>query len=49
LEFNNERITTENTLAKIIMRYNPGDRVVLKILRNSQQKIVEVVLGERSE
>ncbi|MDI6602696.1 MAG: trypsin-like peptidase domain-containing protein [Patescibacteria group bacterium] len=49
LEFNKEKITTENTLAKIIMRYNPGDKVVLKILRNNQEKNIEVVLSERSE
>jgi len=49
LEFNNEKITTENTLAKIIMKYNPGDRVVLKILRGEKEIIVEVTLGERSE
>ena len=49
LEFNREKITSENTLAKIIMRYNPGDKVTLKILRNSQEKNIEVILGERSE
>ncbi len=49
LEFNNERITIENSLAKIIMKYNPGDEVVLKILRGEQEIIVEVVLDERSE
>jgi S1-C subfamily serine protease len=49
LEFNGEKITTENTLAKVIMKYNPGDKVVLKILRNGQEKNIEVVLGERSE
>ncbi len=49
LEFNNEKITTENTLAKIIMKYNPGDRVVLKILRDNKEIIIEVILGEKSE
>jgi len=49
LEFNGEKITTENSLAKIIMKYNPGDKAVLKILRNNQEKIITVVLGERSE
>ena len=32
LEFNGEKITPENSLAKIIMNYNPGDKVILKIL-----------------
>jgi len=49
LEFNNERITTENTLAKIIVKYNPGDEIVLKILRGAEEISVEVTLDERSE
>lgn len=49
LEFNGEKITTENTLAKIIMKYNPGDKITLKILRNGKEIIFEVILGERSE
>jgi len=49
LEFNNEKITFENTLAKIIMKYNPGDNVVLKILRSEQEIIINVILDERSE
>jgi len=49
LEFNGEKITTDNTLAKIIMKYNPGDKITLKILREGQEKIVEVILEERSE
>jgi len=49
LEFNGEKITLENSLAKIIMRYNPGDRVVLKILRNGKEKIIQTALDERSE
>lgn len=49
LEFNNEKITTENTLAKIIMEYDPGDKVVLKILREGKENLVEVILDERSE
>jgi len=49
LEFNGEKITTENTLAKIIMKHNPGDKVTLKILREGKEQIFEVTLGERSE
>jgi S1-C subfamily serine protease len=49
LEFNEEKITTENSLARIIMKYNPGDKIVLKVLRDEQEKIFEVILGERSE
>jgi len=49
LEFNGDKITSNNSLAKIIMRYNPGDRVALKILRKNKEFRVEVVLGERNE
>ena len=49
LEFNEEKITLENTLAKIIMKYNPGDIITLKILREGKEKIFELTLGERSE
>jgi len=48
LEFNKEKITKENTLAKIIMKYNPGDEISLKILRNSKETIFQVTLGEKS-
>ncbi len=49
LEFNGAKITSENSLAKIIMNYNPGDKVTLKILRKSEEKTIEAFLGERSE
>lgn len=49
LEFNGEKITIENSLAKMILRYSPGDTVSLKILRGDQEKIMSVTLGERSE
>jgi serine protease Do len=49
LEFNGEKITSQNPLAKIIMKYNPGDKVTLKVLRKNKEFSVEVILGERSE
>jgi len=49
LEFNGEKITAENSLAKIIMEYNPGDKVVLKILRSGQEKNIEATLGEMKD
>ncbi|XOB41489.1 MAG: S1C family serine protease [Candidatus Nealsonbacteria bacterium] len=49
LEFNGEKITPENSLAKIIMLYNPGNIVTLKILRANKEKTIEVTLGERSD
>ena len=49
LEFNGARISPDNSLAKLIQKYNPKDTVVLKVLRQGQEKIFTVVLGERSE
>ena len=49
LEFNNEKITTNNSMAKIISKYNAGDKVVLKILRGEEEIAVDVILGERPE
>lgn len=47
LEFNEEKITAENSLAKLIQKYNPGDKITLKIIRDGKEIVVEVVLGER--
>jgi len=49
LEFAGEKITLENSLAKIISKYNPGDKVVLKVLREGREKTITAILGERSE
>lgn len=49
LEFNGEKITTENSLAKLIMKYNPEDTVVLKVLRDGQERSIEAVLGEMKD
>ncbi len=49
LEFNQEKITTENSLAKIIMKYDPGDKISLKILRQDEAKYITSTLGECSE
>ncbi len=49
LEFGSEKITAENPLAKIIMKYNPGDKVNLKVLRKDEEMNIEIELGERTE
>lgn len=49
LEFNNEKITTDNSLAKIIQKYNPGDKIILKVLRGQEEKIITVTLDKREE
>jgi len=52
LEINGQKITKDNSLAKLILNYNPGDKITLKILRVTQgvpqETDTEVVLGERS-
>ncbi len=47
LEFNGEKITQDNSMSKIILKYNPGDKVKLKVLRDGKELDVDVVLGER--
>jgi serine protease Do len=49
LEMHGERITTENTLAEIILKYNPGDEIVLKILRDREEIDVPLVLVKRED
>ncbi len=49
LEINGEKISAKNTLAKIIQKYNAGDSVVLKVLRNNENIDLQVILGERIE
>jgi S1-C subfamily serine protease len=46
LEFNGEKITTENSLAKIISKYNPGDKVSLKVQRKEKILYFQAILGE---
>jgi S1-C subfamily serine protease len=48
LEVNGEKITEDNSMAKIIQRYNPGDKVTLKVLRQQDEMNIEVTLGERN-
>ena len=49
LEINGKKINKENTLAKAILNYNPGDKIALKILRDGKEINVDVILGERSQ
>jgi len=49
LEFNGEKISTDNSLAKLIQKYNPGDKIILKILRGEEEKTLQAILGERTE
>lgn len=49
LELNGQKITKDNTLAKAILNYNPGDKITLKILRDGKEINVDVILGERPQ
>jgi len=48
LEINGEKITKNNSMAKIIQKYSPGEKITLKVLRDSKEISVDVTLGERS-
>lgn len=47
LEINQEKITQDNSMAKIIQKYNPGDKITLKIFRDNKEISLELTLGER--
>jgi S1-C subfamily serine protease len=49
LEFNGEKITKDHSLLQLIDKYNPGDKVSIKILRDEKEQILEATLGERTE
>jgi len=49
LELNGEKISAENTLIKIISKYNPGDEVTLKIMRGEEEIDLALTLDERTE
>jgi len=49
LKFGGEKITQDNSLSKVILKYNPGDNVEIEFLRNKETKKVNVVLGEREK
>jgi len=47
LELNGEKITADSKMSDVITKYNPGDKVTLKILRDGKEINVDAVLGER--
>lgn len=49
LELNGEKITRENPLASIIQKYNVGDEISLKILRNGKEIEIKAKLEEKSK
>ena len=47
LEINGEAIDKDNSMASIIAKYSPGDKVKLKIMRGGEEMNIDVTLGER--
>lgn len=47
LELNNQKITPDNSLIKILSNFSPGDTIKLKVLSKGKEKIVSVVLTEK--
>jgi len=48
LKVDEEKITNDNSLSRIIQDKLPGDKAVLEILREGEKKLIEVILGEKT-
>lgn len=48
LSINGEKITRNNSMATIIQKYNAGDKISLRILRDGKEEDANATLGERS-
>ncbi len=46
VQIDNTQITDTNTLGSVLATHNPGDTVAIHIYRGSQQKTINVTLGE---
>jgi len=49
LEINGQKVNADNSLSKILQKYNPGEKVALKIMRDKQEMTLEATLGEREQ
>lgn len=49
LELSGEKISPQHSLTQIVAKYNPGDKVTLKILREGKEISLEVILAERPQ
>jgi len=47
LEFDYEKISSENSLRQIILNYDAGDQIDLKVLTENKEIIIPITLGER--
>ncbi len=48
LRLDGEKLTEENTLSSLIRSFKPGNRVTFRILRDSREFDLDIVLGEKS-
>ena len=49
LEVNGEKVTRDNPLAEIILKYKPGDEVNMKVLREEKEENISAVLKKRND
>ncbi len=49
LEVNGRKIDMNNTLSSVMQEFYPGDQVILKVLRGTNELTFDVVLGERED
>ena len=49
VEFAGEKVTSSSDLTLDTRKKNPGDKVTVKFYRGSEEKTVEVTLGEKSD
>lgn len=45
-EINNEKIDTNNTLARVLGKYKPGEEITLKVMHDGKEKEIKVKLEE---
>ncbi|EOD00191.1 serine protease HtrA [Caldisalinibacter kiritimatiensis] len=49
IELDGKKVESMNALRKLLYKYNPGDKAIVKILRNGQQKELEIIFKERPD
>ena len=49
LEFGGKKITVDNSLSELILDYEPGETVDVKLLRGGEEKVLSVTLGSREK
>ncbi|MBI4121952.1 MAG: trypsin-like peptidase domain-containing protein [Parcubacteria group bacterium] len=49
LEINGQKVDVNNSLVRIVGKYNPGDVITLKVLKDGKERDVKLTLGEFKE